>query len=171
VYPSERDKEADVSSKKGHPCLLRVADRPAEAAFAHPLNPDSDMHGVSLSEQVGLQRVGVHVVRIPPGKESAIFHSHRVQEEFFLILSGRGVAEIDDGTFEVGPGDFMGFPTPSAAHHLKNPFDEDLVYLVGGERGAVEIAEFPRLGKMVFRDGDEAFTVDKDRLELFWKQD
>ena len=27
----------------------------------------------------------------------------------------------------------MGFPTPSEAHHLRNPHDEDLVYLVGGE--------------------------------------
>jgi uncharacterized cupin superfamily protein len=163
--------EVAMSSNEGHRCLVRVAERPDEASFRHPLNPASDMHGFSLSETVGMRRVGVHVIRIPSGKESNIFHSHRVQEEFFFILSGRGVAEIDDRSFEVGPGDFMGFPTPSSAHLLKNPYDEDLVYLVGGERGPVEIAEFPRLGKMVFRDGDEAFTVDKDRLESFWKKD
>ena len=46
------------------------------------------------------------------------------------------VAEIDGGEHEVGPGDFMGFPTPSLGHHLRNPFDEDLVYLMGGERHA-----------------------------------
>ncbi len=70
-----------------------------------------------------------------------------------FMLSGRGVAEIDGGEHEVGPGDFMGFPTPSVAHHLRNDSDDDLVYLVGGERKEMEIAEFPRLGKVVIRVG------------------
>ena len=152
-------------AKNPHP-LIREADRPAEHSGAHPLNPNSEMHGVSLSELVGLRRLGLHSVRLPPGKESCIYHSHTTEEEFFYILSGRGVAEIDDEEYEVGPGDFMGFPTPSVGHHLKNPFDEDLVYLVGGERKSVEIAEFPRLRKKVIRDGREgAFMVDMDRLE------
>ena len=49
------------------------------------------------------------------------------------MLSGRGIARIDDHEYEVSAGDFMGFPTPSVAHHLTNPFDEDLTYLMGGE--------------------------------------
>ncbi|HEU0047499.1 MAG TPA: hypothetical protein VFQ43_07835 [Nitrososphaera sp.] len=48
----------------------------------------------------------------------------------------------------------MGFPTPSVAHHLRNPSDEDLVYLMGGENLDVEIADFPRLGKRLLRRGD-----------------
>ena len=47
----------------------------------------------------------------------------------------------------------MGFPTPSVAHHLRNPYEEDLVYLVGGETLDVEIADFPRLGKRMLRRG------------------
>jgi len=45
----------------------------------------------------------------------------------------------------------MGFPTPSVAHHLRNPYDGNLVYLVGGENLDVEIADFPRLGKRMLR--------------------
>jgi uncharacterized cupin superfamily protein len=40
------------------------------------------------------------------------------------------------------------------AHHLKNTGDADLVYLMGGENLAVEIAEFPRLGKRMLRRGE-----------------
>ena len=77
------------------------------------------------------------------------------------------MAEIDDAEYEVGPGDFMGFPTPSVAHHLKNPFDQDLVYVVGGERREIEVGEFPRLGKRLIRVGGKAHLVDNDRFEPF----
>src|SRR6185369_6491069 len=120
---------------------------------SHPLNPRSQVHGFSLSDAAGLSRVGVHVVRVPPGKESFVFHMHHTEEEFIYVLSGRGIAEIGDEEHEVGPGDFMGFPTPSVGHHLKNPFTEDLVYLAGGERRISEIADFPRINRRVVRVG------------------
>jgi uncharacterized cupin superfamily protein len=122
-----------------------------------------------LSDLTGLNRIGVNLIRLSPGKESCVLHTHNVEEEFLYILSGRGIAEIDDDEFEVGPGDFMGFPTPSVAHHLRNDFDEDLVYLVGGERKDVEVAEFPNLGKTVLRVGREAKLVDNEHVEVFWK--
>ncbi|XXF79390.1 cupin domain-containing protein [Myxococcaceae bacterium GXIMD 01537] len=121
--------------------------------MSHPLNPDSLVSGVSLSERVGLKRTGFHLLRIAPGKQSFIYHSHQTEEEFLYIVSGRGIAEVGDERFEVGPGDFMGFPTPSLAHHLSNPFDEDLVYISGGERREVEVADYPRQGKRLVRVG------------------
>jgi uncharacterized cupin superfamily protein len=149
--------------------LIHAADRPEEILGAHPLNRSSEMHYVSLSDAVGLQRIGVHVIRLRPGKESCVYHSHTTEEEWIYILSGHGLAEIDGDEHEVGAGDFMGFPTPSVGHHLKNPFTEDLVYLVGGERREIEIGEFPRLGKRVLRIGREAYLVDSAVLEPFGK--
>lgn len=134
-------------------CLVRAADRerlPQESQ-SHPLNPNSLISGVSLSELTGLQRVAFHLLRIPPGRESFIFHSHETEEEFLFILSGRGIAEVGEERYEVGPGDFLGFRTPSVAHHLLNPFEEELVYISGGERREVEVADFPRLGKRMVR--------------------
>jgi uncharacterized cupin superfamily protein len=149
--------------------LIRVSERPADASYSHPLNPDSEMRGVSLSRLAGLQKVGLNLVRVPPGKEANIYHTHGVEEEFFYILSGKGIAEIDGKEHAVGPGDFMGFTAPSVGHGLKNPGAEDLVYLVGGECGPVEIATFPRLGKSLIRNHDEAHIVDDDALTLMWK--
>lgn len=135
--------------------LVRAEDRAhmQEAAFKHPLNPESSLRGISLSEAAGMRRVGVHLLRVPPGKESFIYHLHHGEEEWLFVLSGRGVAEIGDATMEIGPGDFLGFATPSVGHHLRNPFEEDLVYLAGGERHEVEVADFPRLGKRLIRVG------------------
>jgi uncharacterized cupin superfamily protein len=156
--------------QKPHPLLpsAAIAQFP-EQTLSHPLNPNSEIRGVSLSEQVGMQRLGFHLVHIPPGKESFIYHSHQFEEEFIYILSGRGTAEIDGEEFEVGAGDFMGFPTPSVAHHLCNPFNEDLVYLMGGERREMEIADFPRLKKRLFVKGKETQVADWDNLKPLWK--
>jgi uncharacterized cupin superfamily protein len=122
--------------------------------FSHPWNPNSELSGVYLGRTVGLKRTGVNIVKIPPSKESFVYHSHYREEEWIYILSGHGVAEIDGEEFEVNQGDFMGFPTPSVAHHLRNTGDVDLVYLMGGENLDVEIAEFPHLGKRMIRQQD-----------------
>lgn len=148
--------------------LVRVEDRPEEAAFSHPLNPKSEMHYVTLGDAAGLQRMGVHLIRLAPGKESAVYHTHTSEEEWLFILAGRGAAEIDGGEYPVAPGDFMGFPTPSVGHHLRNTGDNDLVYLVGGERKDMEIAEFPHLKKIVIRSGETADMVDAEHVQRFW---
>lgn len=123
----------------------------AEETASHPWNPDSLIIGTHLSPLGGLQRTGVSIVRVPPGKESFCYHAHHYEEEWIYILSGRAVADIDDAEHEVGPGDFMAFPTPSVAHHLRNPFDEEVVYLMGGENREYEVADFPRLGRRMVK--------------------
>lgn len=100
-----------------------------------------------------------------PGRESNEYHTHRFEEEFYYVLEGRGVLLVDGEEHEVGPGSFMGFPAPSVPHLMTNPFDEDLIYLVGGERRPFELAEFPRHDKVLVRAGMETWMVDADDLE------
>ena len=119
--------------------------------FSHPWNPKSSITGVQLGRRVGLQRTGVNLARVPPGKESFVYHSHQREEEWIYIIAGRAIVEIEDQEFKVARGDFIGFPAPSVAHHLRNPFEEDVVYLMGGENVDIEIADFPRLGKRMIR--------------------
>ena len=168
--PGGRSMLRDMSDQTATPPnLIRATARASipERSFSHPFNPASELHGVSLGDAVGLQRIGLHLVRVPPGKESFILHAHHTEEEFLYILGGRGVAQIGDAEHEVGPGDFLGFPTPSVAHHLRNPFDEDLVYLSGGERHAVEIADLPGLGKRMIRAGMTVSIHTLDEAESF----
>lgn len=142
--------------------LLRqaaIAELP-ELCFRHPLNERSEIHLRSLGDLAGLQRLGIHIGRVPPGAESFVYHYHHLEEEFVYILAGRGIAEIGEQSHEVGPGDFMAFTAPSVGHHLKNPFDADLVYLMGGERRGFEIGEFPRHGKRAVFGASGAYIVD-----------
>ena len=148
--------------------LVRVEEAAENASgFSHPWNPNSEMYGTRLGALVGLSRVGVNRVRVPGGKESFVYHSHYGEEEWIYILSGRGIAEIDGEEYEVAAGDFMGFPTPAVAHHLRNPYDEDLVYLVGGENHDLEVADYPRLGKLMIRRGQEVEIYDTSDAQSF----
>jgi uncharacterized cupin superfamily protein len=141
--------------------IVRAAEIAAHAQeFSHPWNPESLMRGTQLARSVGLRRTGVNFIRVPAGKESFVYHSHQHEEEWIYVLSGRAFALIDDVEYEVGPGDFIGFPAPSVAHHLRNPGPEDLVYLVGGENRENEIADFPKLGKRMVRRGKDVEIVD-----------
>ena len=131
----------------------------------HPWNPNSEVHIRMLSLAAGLTRTVLSVARIPPGKECFAYHSHERDEEFVIILSGRGRAEIGEEVFEVGPGDFMGFTAPGTAHHLTNPFDEDLVYLMGGERSGMDVGQFPRLGRRIIFGASGIQAVDESALK------
>jgi len=137
--------------------------------FHHPLNPNSEIHLRFLGRTVGLKRIGVTIARVPPGKESFIYHAHQNEEEWVYILSGRGIAEIGNMEYEAEPGDFMGFGLPQQPNHLCNPFNEDLVYLIGGEAGRLDVGVFPRLGKRVIRDSESAYILDESALQLFWR--
>ena len=145
------------------PSILRAADIAARSEpFSHPWNPRSELRGVRMGYDLGLRRTGVSYVRIPPGKESFVYHSHHFEEEWLYILSGRGVAEIDGVEHEVGAGDFMAFPTPSVAHHLRNAGDDDLVYLMGGESREFEVADYPKHKKRLVRRGAQMDIYDLD---------
>ena len=132
-----------------YPHIVRqAAAQAAEATFSHPWNPASEISGAQLSRMGGLKRTGVSIGRLKPGKESFAYHLHHNEEEWVYILSGQGIAHIDGEDYTLEPGDFVGFPAPSKAHLMINRGTEDLVYLMGGERGSVEVVRFPSVGKI-----------------------
>jgi uncharacterized protein YajQ (UPF0234 family)/uncharacterized cupin superfamily protein len=135
-----------------------------EAAIGHPLNPNSDVYLRRLGATVGRKRVVVTLARVPPDNESFIYHAHKGDEEWVYIPSGRSRAEIGDQAFEVAAGDFIAFPVPSVSHCLTNLYEEDLVYLMGGERAHVEVAEFPNVGKHIILAADGVYLADSDKL-------
>lgn len=61
----------------------------------------------------------------------------------------------------------MGFTAPSLPHCMKNPFEIDLVYLMGGERRNFDICDYPRLKKRLFRVKGERKLVDWENLKSF----
>ncbi len=146
-----------TQTKKPRDLVVRESDHPGmlEESFRHPLNPNSELRRYDLGGQAGLTRVGVSLVRVPPRRESFAKHSHAVEEEWLFVLRGRGLVDIGDESQEIGQGDFVGFPAGTYAHHVRNPNQEELVYLCGGERSAVDVIEYPTAAKRVVRIGRE----------------
>lgn len=131
----------------------------------HPLNPNAEVLIHPLSHLAGMERAHLNLARVPPGRESFIPHAHCLQEEFLFILEGEGTAHIGDDQVAVGPGDYLGFPTDGTPHHLVNTGAVDLVYLMGGERTAVEVSRFPSVGKLLVMQGDTILIFDESAAE------
>ena len=67
--------------------------------------------------------------RVPPGKSNFPFHSHSIQWEMYLIVSGNGSVRDKDGSTDVVAGDAFIFG-PNEAHQIKNSGKEDLIFYV-----------------------------------------
>ena len=130
----------------------------------HQFNENAVRVTRRLSDGTGLQRLGIHLVRLQPGKESTQFHTHDANEEFLYILEGEGVADIGEQTINVGRGDFMGFPTGSSAHTMRNESDSDLVYLMGGERNLPDVVHYPRINRSMIKSEHTRKYIDWDAL-------
>ncbi|RMH50058.1 MAG: cupin domain-containing protein [Zetaproteobacteria bacterium] len=118
----------------------------------HFLNPNAQRIRKAIGDEVGLTRIGVHLVYIEPGRDSTEHHKHYNEEECIYGLSGRGTLRIGEEEFSFGEGDFVGFPAGSAAHSLKNSGDTTLVILVMGQRLAQDTADYPDKGKRLYRN-------------------
>ena len=136
-----------------------------EEKRVHALDSEAVRHTRSLGDAAGLSTLGVHLVRLAQGRRSSVLHFHHHDEEWIYILSGRGVAEIGDGQYEVGAGDFMGFVSGSLPHNLFNPNAEDLVYLVGGNRLPYDVCDYPRLRMRRYRTDGVNEYVSLDALK------
>ncbi len=147
--------------EKTVPHLLKAEDIQAldQHVHVHQFNEQAVRHTRSIGDLLGLSKIGVHLVTVEPGHDSTQFHFHHVDEEFVYILSGTGIAEIGTDSVPVSQGDFMGFPQKSSPHNLHNNGQVDLVYLMGGTRSDIDICDYPKIERRMYRvDGDKQYV-------------
>ena len=138
-----------------------------ELKVEHQFNSNAIRFTKNLGSIAGLTRLGIHQVRLNPGRDSTTHHYHEADEEFLYIISGKGIAKIGTQEFEVSAGDFMGFPSPSLPHSMHNNSDEDLVYLMGGERWPVDVVRYPDQQKtMIKSNGSRSWSNDSHLADL-----
>lgn len=132
--------------------------RPTEKV--HFLNPEAVRFNRSLGDAVGLKRLGVHHITVPPGHYSTEYHVHFYEEECLFVLSGEGLATLGECRRRIGPGDFIGCPVNGVAHDMFNDGDQPLVCLVVGQRLDQDVTDYPRQGKRLYRNSGEWDVVD-----------
>lgn len=141
-------------------------DRLVETTYTHQHNAQAVRHYGSLGDAAGFTKTGVHIVRIAPGSQASEPHSHEIEEEWVYILSGRALSVSGTGQRELGPGTFIAYRPGGPAHTLKNPFDQDLVFLCGGERSPFDICTYPGAGRRQFRHGDRREWVETKDIRI-----
>ena len=139
---------------KYHLTAAAIADLP-EQIVQHAVNPNAIRNSRALGDAVGLQKLGLHLVRLKPGRDSTEFHFHHGIDEFVYILEGRGTGRVGEDSFEVNPGDCLGFPALGPAHVLSNPFDTDLLYLCGGTRATNDVCDYPEANQRLYISGKD----------------
>ena len=108
-----------------------------------------------LGPMIGMRQLGCTLTVVPPGKRSCPFHSHRANEELFLILEGQGTLRYGTTERPVRAGDLIACPTggPETAHQLLNTSEAELRYLALSTKIEPEICEYPDSDKVLAFDG------------------
>ena len=60
-----------------------------------------------LHDQLGLTGAEISINHLPQGAGIPFVHSHKTNEEIYIILSGKGKAVIDGETVELAEGDLV----------------------------------------------------------------
>jgi uncharacterized cupin superfamily protein len=124
--------------------------RPPELAPPGRLAERFDARLVRLGPQLGLTKLGCSVIAVPPGRAAFPFHSHRANDELFVILDGEGELRLGQQRHAVAAGDVIGCPSggPEGAHQLVNTGSDELRYLAISTMRSPEICEYPDSDKI-----------------------
>ena len=121
-------------------------------AKTHFLNPNAKRLNKSLGDATGLTGLGIHLIEVEPGRETTQYHVHYYEDEAVYVLSGSGVSVIDEVEHPIKAGDFIGYRKGGKAHTILNTGAETLSCLVIGQRLDQDVADYPRLGKRIYRN-------------------
>ena len=108
-----------------------------------------------FSAAIGARKLGYNLTELPPGKAQCPFHSHRAEEEMFLILEGEGELRFGEQRYNIRKHDVIACPTGGAdvAHQIVNTGSTTMRYLALSNLAEVEICEYPDSQKIgVFAD-------------------
>jgi len=88
----------------------------------------------SIGSAAGLVKIGVHLMRLPPGVRSSWPHAEEKEEEFVYVLEGEVDAWIDGDVHAMRAGDFAALPCGTGISHcFINNSERDATIMVGGE--------------------------------------
>lgn len=98
-----------------------------------------------FSEGIGARKLGYNLTVLPPGKVQCPFHSHRGEEEMFLILEGEGELRFGDARHPIRRHDVIACPTGGAevAHQIINTGATEMRYLALSNLAGLDACEYP----------------------------
>ncbi|MBM4421720.1 MAG: cupin domain-containing protein [Chloroflexi bacterium] len=118
----------------------------------------------ALGDALGLTKVGVNLTTLMPGKESALRHWHRLEDELIYMVEGEVVLRTDAGEQVLRAGDCAGFPAGKEdGHQLVNRSSAPARYLEISNRHPADSSEYP--------EEDLAYRKDAEGRPFFTRKD
>lgn len=88
-----------------------------------------------LSKALGITRIGIHHVRLLPGRRTSYPHAESTEQEFVYVLHGKPDVWIDGVLHPLVEGDSVAFPAGTGiCHTFLNNTHEEVRLMVIGER-------------------------------------
>lgn len=155
-WPWQREADA------GAPEEIEPSKRPANIKRVDNVAPVWDGQVFTLGHAAGSQQSGLNLTKLPPGGEGAPPHCHSAEEEFFVVLDGRGTLHVEPTPtkrefggqpeeHEVRRGHAISFPAGSNLCHSFTAGDEGLVYLAYGTRQPTDVIYYARRNALFFK--------------------
>jgi len=116
-----------------------------------------------LGQACGLTKLGVNLVTLGPGGQSALRHWHTLEDEFVYVLEGEVVLVTNSGEQTLSAGMCAGYPAGKPdAHHFINRSQRPAKYLEMGQRPEGDVAFYPDDDLMLMPTPDGDISVHKD---------
>lgn len=84
---------------------------------------------VFLREAIDSSSVQISLNKMPAGQSVPFYHAHKVNEEVYIFVGGKGQMQIDDQTFDVEEGSVVRIKT-EGMRTWRNNSDQDLFCIV-----------------------------------------
>ena len=111
--------------------------------------------------------VGVALEELAPGKQTAPFHYHMLEEEHVFIFEGELTLRLGEERFLMKAGDYVCFPAArKVGHCLINEGSVTCRYLIIGENKPHEVSVYPDSNKVQVRWLDERY--DRASQRDYW---
>jgi len=122
----------------GHPAIVRW--EAIEAGDWTYRNDDEPMgRDADYTRHFGFHRLGIHHVRLLPGRRTSFPHAESAEDEFIYVIAGTPDVWLDGHLHRLSAGDAVGFPAGTGlSHTFLNNTDAEVTLIVVGDRPRAE---------------------------------
>lgn len=116
-----------------------------------------------LGDAGGLTKIGVNLLRLPPGAWSSQRHWHTTSDEFVYVLAGEVVLVTDEGEEFLHAGDAAAFRAGDTdGHCLQNRSNHEVLVLEVGNRDASDAGYYSDIDMVAPAGGQPAIYARRD---------
>ena len=129
--------------------------------YIYDYNFETKLKTILIGDAIGCEKFYVNIDYVKPGGESVKYHSHSKQEEFFLIMSGKGILRMDGEEILIKANDVISkLPGTDIPHQFINNGSDILQILDIGTSEKDDFITYPDENKIYIKNSKMVFNID-----------